>query len=101
MNDNFSEEKNLNLNPVSITSNVRVPGEYKYYYCRENNLASDKSFLAISPMWYTTTITDKMYLLSSCYTELYTCLLYYDDDKKNILFISIKIIYIIKTKIFL
>ena len=88
MNDNFSEEKSLNLNPVSITSNVRAPGEYKYYYCGENNVASDKSFLAISTMWYTTTITEKMYLLSSCYTALYTCLLYYDDDiKKYIIFI--------------
>ena len=36
MNDDYNEETNC-LNSVNITSNVRAPGEYKYYYCGENN----------------------------------------------------------------
>jgi len=74
--DNYSDEGSA-LNSVNITSNVRAPGEYKYYYCGENNSASDKSFLAFSTMWYTQKITEDMILLSSCYTSLYTCLLYF------------------------
>ena len=84
-NDNYSDEGSY-LNPVTITSNVRAPGEYKYYYCGENNSASDKSFLVISPMWYTNKIAEDMSLLSSCYTSSYTCLLYYypNDPINNI-----------------
>ena len=47
--DNFTEEGSF-LNAVNITSNVRAPGEYKYYYCGEKNSSSDKSFLSISTM---------------------------------------------------
>ena len=81
MNDNLSEEVSC-LNPVNITSNVRAPGEYKYYYCGENNSASDKSFLTISTVWYTTKIPEELILLSSCYTKLYTCYLYYCPKNK-------------------
>ena len=80
--DNYSDEGSC-LNSVNITSNVRAPGEYKYYYCGENNSASDKSFLSFSTMWYTQKISEDMFLLSSCYTSLYTCLLYF-DPKKNL-----------------
>ena len=34
--DNYDEETTC-LNSVNITSNVRAPGEYKYYQCGENN----------------------------------------------------------------
>ena len=78
--DNYSDEGSC-LNAVNITSNVRAPGEYKYYYCGENNSSSDKSFLSISTMWYTTKISEDMFLLSSCYTPFYTCLLYYCPKK--------------------
>ena len=78
--DNYNDENSC-LNAVNITSNVRAPGEYKYYYCGENNSSSDKSFLSISTMWYTTKISEDMFLLSSNYTTLYTCLLYYCPKK--------------------
>ena len=78
--DNYSDENSC-LNAVTITSNVRAPGEYKYYYCGENYSSSDKSFLSISTMWYTTKISEDMFLLSSNYTTLYTCLLYYCPKK--------------------
>ena len=78
--DNYSDEGNA-LNSVNITSNVRAPGEYKYYYCGESNAASDKSFLSFSTMWYTQQISEDMIILSSCYTPLYTCLLYYTPNK--------------------
>ena len=77
MNDDEYNEETSCLNPVNITSNVRAPGEYKYYYCGENNSASDKSFLSFSTMWYTTKISEEKFLLSSCYTELYTAFIYY------------------------
>ena len=77
MNDaNYDEETNC-LNSVNITSNVRAPGEYKYYYCGENNSSSDKSFLSFSTMWYTTKIPEEKFLLSSCYNELNTAFIYY------------------------
>ena len=74
--DNYNEETNC-LNSVNITSNVRAPGEYKYYYCGENNSSSDKSFLSFSTMWFTTKISEEKFLLSSCYTEYYTAFIYY------------------------
>ena len=49
--DNYSDEGSC-LNAVNITSNVRAPGEYKYYYCGENNSSSDKSFLSISTIGF-------------------------------------------------
>ena len=81
MNDNFSEDISC-LNSVNITSNVRAPGEYKYYYCGENNSSSDKSFLTISTMWYTTKIPEDLILLSSCYTKSYTCYLYFSQKSQ-------------------
>ena len=76
MNDDYNEETNC-LNSVNITSNVRAPGEYKYYYCGENNSSSDKSFLSFSTSWYTTKISEEKFFLSSCYTEKYTAYLFY------------------------
>ena len=92
--DNNSDEGSC-LNAVNITSNVRAPGEYKYYYCGENNSASDKSFLVISPMWYTTSISEDMSLLTSCYNSLYTCLLYYEPKNNiyNIFLLYLSLIY--------
>ena len=74
--DDYNEEANC-LNSVNITSNVRAPGEYKYYYCGENNSSSDKSFLSFSTMWYTSKIPEEKFLLSSCYTEYHTAFIYY------------------------
>ena len=64
------------LNEVNITSRIRAPGEYKYYYCGENNSESDKSFLVISSMWYTDKITDEMDLITSCYNQTNTAQLF-------------------------
>ena len=74
------------LNEVNITSKVRAPGEYKYYYCGENNSESDKSFLAVSSMWYTDKITKDMVILVSCYNSVNTAQLYLNvtTDKYNI-----------------
>ena len=82
MNDDEYNEETTCLNPVNITSNVRAPGEYKYYYCGENNSSSDKSFLSFSTMWATTKITEEKFLLSSCYNEAYTAFIYYCPIKK-------------------
>ena len=60
------------LNEVEITSKIRAPGEYKYYYCGENNSESDKSFLVVSSMWYTEKITEEMELQASCYNSANT-----------------------------
>ena len=79
--DNYNEESDC-LNSVNITSNVRAPGEYKYYYCGENNSSSDKSFLSFSTMWATTKITEEKFLLSSCYNEAYTAFIFYCPIKK-------------------
>lgn len=76
-----NEELSL-LNPVTITSNLRAPGEYKYYYCGENSLEKDKSFLAVSTMWYTTQITSEHELLSSTYNNDYTAQLYLNKTVK-------------------
>ena len=82
MNYDYYNNDESCLNPVNITSNVRAPGEYKYYYCGENNSLSDKSFLTISTMWYTTKIPEHFILLSSCYNKLYTSYLYYCPKNK-------------------
>ena len=76
-----SEEVSL-LNPVNITSNVRAPGEYKYYYCGENATEKDKSFLAVSTMWYTTKISSEHELLASTYNNDYTAQLYLNKTQK-------------------
>ena len=38
------------LNDVSITSDIRAKGEYKYFYIGENSSETDKSFLYFSTM---------------------------------------------------
>ena len=72
IDDNF-------LNDVDITSNIRAPGEYKYYYCGENNSESDKSFLAISSMWYSDKISSDMEIICSCHNSINTEHLFLDD----------------------
>ena len=69
------------LNQVSITSDIRAPGEYKYYYCGEHNDSSDKSFLKLSTMWYNGKINEDMILLSSSYNSTHTCQLYLNINK--------------------
>ena len=71
------------LNDVNITSRIRAPGEYKYYYCGENSSESDKSFLVVSSMWYTDKITDEMDLITSCYNQTNTAQLFI-NKKTNI-----------------
>ena len=67
------------LNSVDITSNIRTKGEYKYYYCGENNSESDKSFTAISTMWFNEKITSDMEILSSCYNPINTAQIFYNN----------------------
>ena len=71
------------LNEVDITSKIRAPGEYKYYYCGENNSETDKSFLVVSSMWYTEKITEDMELHASCYNPTNTAQLFL-NTKTNI-----------------
>ena len=71
------------LNEVNITSRIRAPGEYKYYYCGENSSESDKSFLVVSSMWYSDKITDEMDLITSCYNQTNTAQLFI-NKKTNI-----------------
>ena len=71
------------LNEVDITSKIRAPGEYKYYYCGENNSETDKSFLVISSMWYTEKITPEMELQASCYNSINTAQIFL-NTKTNI-----------------
>ena len=83
MSGGIEENEELSLlNPVNITSNVRAPGEYKYYYCGENALEKDKSFLAFSTMQYTTQIAAEHELLASTYNNDYTAQLYLNKTIK-------------------
>ena len=67
------------LNSVDITSKIRAPGEYKYYYCGENNSETDKSFLVVSSMWFNDKITPDMEILASCYNPTNTAQLFYNN----------------------
>ena len=71
------------LNEVNITSKIRAPGEYKYYYCGENNTESDKSFLVVSSMWYTERITEEMELQASCYNSTNTAQVFLNTKTNN------------------
>ena len=71
------------LNSVDITSNIRTKGEYKYYYCGENNSESDKSFTAISTMWFNEKITSNMEILNSCYNSTNTAQLFYNNETNS------------------
>ena len=71
------------LNSVDITSNIRTKGEYKYYYCGENNSESDKSFTVISTMWFNEKITSDMEIISSCYNQTNTSQLFYNNKKNS------------------
>ena len=71
------------LNSVDITSKIRAPGEYKYYYCGENNSETDKSFLVVSSMWFNEKITSDMEILASCYTPINTAQLFYNNTTKS------------------
>ena len=80
---NFEDsEENYVLNSINITSYVRAPGEYKYYYKGENTSEIDKSFFAFSTMWYNSKITSDLELLSSNYNSNYTAQLYLNKTKK-------------------
>ena len=74
-NDNLDFKDNF-LNEVNITSNIRGPGEYKYFYFGENHSGSDKSFLVFSTMWYSDRITDDMEIICSCYNSINIAQLY-------------------------
>ena len=71
------------LNEVNITSKIRAPGEYKYYYCGENNSESDKSFLVVSSMWYTDKIKEEMDFITSAYNTTNTAQLFL-NTKTNV-----------------
>ena len=91
LND-LSEEISL-LNSVNITSNVRAPGEYKYYYNGDNSSERDLSYLTVSSMWYTLSITSDHHLLSSTYNSSFFAQLFYIPTQKHLL------LYIYKTKL--
>ena len=76
---NINLEENF-LNAVELTSNIRAPGEYRYYYCGENNSESDKSFLAISSMWYNNKITSDMEILTSCHNPTNTAQIFLNNQ---------------------
>ena len=84
MENNNIDLSNSFLNEVNITSNIRAPGEFKYFYCGENNTETDKSFLVFSTMWYTERVTDDMEIISSIYNSNNTVQLFL--NKKNDLY---------------
>ena len=67
------------LNTVDITSKIRAPGEYKYYYCGENNSETDKSFLVVASMWFNEKITSDMEIVASCYNSANTAQLFLNN----------------------
>ena len=71
------------LNAVDITSNIHAPGEYKYYYCGENNSETDKSFLVVASQWYTDKITPDMEILASCYNNINTAQIYFNSKTNS------------------
>ena len=71
------------LNAVDITSTIRAKGEYKYYYCGENNSETDKSFLAVATMWYNDRITSDMEILASCHNPLNTAQLFFNNETNS------------------
>ena len=71
-----SEYKDSFLNDINITSNIRSPDEFKYFYCGENNSENDKSFLVFSTMWHSERITENMEIISSCYNSINTAQLF-------------------------
>ena len=71
------------LNSVDITSNIRSKGEYKYYYCGENNSESDKSFTVVSTMWFNEKITPEMDLITSCYNPTNTAQIFYNNKTNS------------------
>ena len=76
-NENFNYKDSF-LKDINITSNIRSPGEFKYFYCGENSSETDKSFLVFSTMWSTERITDNMELISSCYNSVNTAQLFFN-----------------------
>ena len=79
ISDNF-------LNEVDITSKIRSKGEYKYYYCGENNSETDKSFLAVSSMWFNEKVSSDMEIISSCHNIVNTAQIFLNNklNKYNI-----------------
>ena len=82
MNTDNALLKDYFLNDVTITSDIRAKGEYKYFYIGENSSETDKSFLYFSTMWYTEKITKDMEIISSCYNPINTAQLFYNKKTK-------------------
>ena len=80
MSNNNIDYKDSFLNDVNITSNIRAPGEYKYFYCGENNTETDKSFLVFSSMWYTDRVTENMDIICSTYNSINTAQLFFNKN---------------------
>ena len=83
MNNENSEYKDSFLNDINFTSNIRAPGEFKYFYCGENSSETDKSFLVFSTMWHTEIVTENMEIISSCYNSINTAQLFF-NKKSNL-----------------
>ena len=71
------------LNPINITSNLRAPGEYKYYYNGDTSSQSDSSYFTISSLWYTPSIPSTYKLLSTTYNPFYFVQLFYIPQLKQ------------------
>ena len=80
--NNPSESPSL-LNPINITSNLRAPGEYKYYYNGDSSSQSDSSYYTISSIWYTPSIPSTYKLLSTTYNPSYFVQLFYIPHLKQ------------------
>lgn len=71
------------LNPINITSNLRAPGEYKYYYNGDTSSQSDSSYFTISSTWHTSSIHSTYKLLSTTYNPFYFVQLFYIPQLKQ------------------
>ena len=80
MNSQNSDYNDSFLNDVNITSNIRAPGEFKYFYCGDNYSETDKSFLVFSTMWHTERVTENMEIIHSCYNSQSTAQLFINKN---------------------
>ena len=71
------------LNDVNITSSIRAPGEFKYFYMGENSSETDKSFLYFSSLWHSEKVTKDMEIICSCYNNINTGQLFYNKKTQN------------------
>ena len=89
---NPSESPSL-LNAINITSDVRAPGEYKYYYSGDGSSQSDSSYFAISSIWHTPSVPSAFKLLASAHNPSYFVQLFHVASLKQCA------LYIYKTQI--